>query len=183
MCDEQAAGSGMGCHGGTGSQCSGGHPGQGVPCVGRAAGRADRVRARPPVPATRRVAGLGSVEVVRCDETRDGLVVQGHVAAEETVTGVLVAPGDPEGAGLAVSAGFAASAGKLGGAGVGDFVVTLPWASRRSTFAIIEIDSFGRDSEAFAVGPLSSCPEESDVQDLADQAPAGGAESSTQSPS
>lgn len=125
---------------------------------------------------------VGRVTVAHCQETPDGLLVRGSVEPSEHVTAVLVAPGDPLAAGLAVSASFATSAGRTEGAHPGDFLVTLSWASRASRFAVVGTDWPDGGVGAPVMGPAASCPE-GKAADGVRQPPAEGAVSSTQSPS
>ncbi len=100
---------------------------------------------------------LGRVDVVECRETAEGLRVRGRVTAmEQEVVPVLVSPGSTLDPGRAVSAGFAASASLVEGAGVGSFLITIPWASEDSEFRVASAASMG--TRDVVTGVPSRCP-------------------------
>lgn len=118
-------------------------------------GRAGQVVFRP-VPAIEG-AVLGAADgltIRRCEVTQEGLEVTGHVTEGDSprVVLVTVTPDAGEASGLRV--GMAYEAQIRSGARVGDFVVVLPWAGRRSSFALAGTSS----GEAASHGPVLSCP-------------------------
>jgi hypothetical protein len=100
-------------------------------------------------------ADVGAVEIRGCMAAPDGLLVEGRVDAAEAPVAVVVSPGPADGSGVGVSAGYANSASKVVDARIGDFVVTLPWASVGSSFAVLDHEG---PSKAPVVGPAAWCP-------------------------
>ena len=109
-------------------------------------------------PGTSMTSPVGAVTVTFCEQTPEGLLVQGRVEPVGQLTSVLVSRGDPNSSGVAVSAGYAASAGVVPGAVPGDFQVTLSWATSESTFAIVDPEALAAGGGAPAAGPPSACP-------------------------
>lgn len=102
-------------------------------------------------------AGVSADAVVTaCDETRDGLSVRIHVEPVGPPVVLAVWPTEATQPGIRVGTSFAAGAGLLVNADVGDVAVVLPWASLGSRFAVLETDSRTGMSRR---GPMTSCPE------------------------
>jgi hypothetical protein len=98
---------------------------------------------------------VGTVEIRSCRSTSDGLLVQGRVSVTDGATAMVVSPGPIDGGGVGVSAGYASSASKVREAEIGDFVITLPWASASSSFEVLDPEA---PSEAPVVGSADRCP-------------------------
>lgn len=104
-------------------------------------------------------AEVGSVVILACTSDAEGLRVSGHVDASGELVSILVSPGDPTTAGRAVSVGFAESAALLPAAVAGDFRITLPWATRSSTFTVADANSFLAGYDQIRVSRQAVCPE------------------------
>lgn len=94
----------------------------------------------------------GDLVVARCKQTNAGLVVRGWVSPGPSPRVVLVDGGHDDEGGRRVGLAYATQTER--GAQVGDFTITVPWATSDSAFALAA-DSNGATSPR---GPLIRCP-------------------------
>lgn len=102
--------------------------------------------------------GVGSVTLAQCVKTPDGLSVTGRARGQSELVLVLVTGGQFEGPGRAVAAGFAEDAELVVDAGPGDFMITLPWATLTSGFAIVEPALHSANKGDLRSGQVARCP-------------------------
>ncbi len=95
------------------------------------------------------------VLIQSCEASTLGLRVAGRVDPAFEPGPIMVSGGDPSSPGIRVGAAEAANARLLPGAVVGDFVVVLPWAGKRSVFAVAASES---GAGSGGQGPATHCP-------------------------
>lgn len=95
------------------------------------------------------------VLIQSCEASTQGLRVVGRVDPAFEPGPILVSGGDPSSPGIRVGAAEAANARLLSDAVVGDFIVVLPWAGKRSDFAVAASES---GEAPWGHGPVTNCP-------------------------